>query len=188
MTYYPDPFDPDDWRHMSRAVIVILAFVLLVFAAASIAPSTAQGHALQAWECRSLAYERAPNGERYAWLRRCVAYRRAHADAHRRAAVAKRCASMSPRATRAKCVELGRSAMPLSWTVDPAYHRLIRAESGWNPRAVNPSSGACGLHQFLPCRAFGSLRVQGDAGYRYIRARYGSPAAAWAHHRRNGWY
>lgn len=28
---------------------------------------------------------------------------------------------------------------------------IVRAESGWNPNAVNRSSGACGLGQQLPC-------------------------------------
>lgn len=166
---------------MKRIILIIMLIMLAL-------PASAQAHSLQAWQCHGLAYQRAGNGERYAWKQRCIAYRRGHAEAHHRAAVAARCAAISARASRFECVELGRSRMPLSWTVDRSYHELIRRESGWNPRAVNPSSGACGLHQFLPCRAFGSVREQGDAGYRYIRERYGSPAAALRFHHRNGWY
>lgn len=28
---------------------------------------------------------------------------------------------------------------------------IVQQESGWNPNAVNPTSGACGLGQQLPC-------------------------------------
>jgi hypothetical protein len=32
---------------------------------------------------------------------------------------------------------------------------LVQKESGWNPNAVNKSSGACGLAQALPCSKLG---------------------------------
>ncbi|MBP6038231.1 MAG: G5 domain-containing protein [Candidatus Saccharimonas sp.] len=69
---------------------------------------------------------------------------------------------------------------------------LIQKESGWNPNALNASSGACGLVQALPCSKLGpnwndpivALRW-GDA---YVKGRYGGWAGAydfWVSHR---WY
>ena len=66
---------------------------------------------------------------------------------------------------------------------------VISGELGWNPTAVNPSSGAFGLFQFNP--SWGTLQeylpsrspapyIQALAGMAYIKARYGSPSAAWA--------
>lgn len=75
---------------------------------------------------------------------------------------------------------------------------IIGKESGWNPTATNPSSGAYGLFQFNPMggNTLGSYlpdrnpdpAVQADAGARYIKDRYGSPTAAKAFWERNGWY
>lgn len=69
---------------------------------------------------------------------------------------------------------------------------LIRRESGCNPYARNPSSGACGVAQELPCGKSGcslgdgACQVKWMAGY--ISARYGSWAAAVQFHDRNNWY
>ncbi|QBZ72706.1 tape measure protein [Gordonia phage GodonK] len=72
---------------------------------------------------------------------------------------------------------------------------IIGKESTWNPTAVNPSSGAWGLFQFL-----GSTKdsyypsndpdpyKQAQAGARYMRDRYGSPTKAKAFWEANGWY
>lgn len=75
---------------------------------------------------------------------------------------------------------------------------IIQKESGWNPTATNPSSGAYGLFQFNPMGGntlAGYLpdrnpnpAVQADAGARYMKDRYGSPTAAKAFWERNGWY
>lgn len=75
---------------------------------------------------------------------------------------------------------------------------IIGKESGWNPTATNPSSGAYGLFQFNPMGGntlAGYLpdrnpnpAVQADAGARYIKDRYGSPTAAKAFWEKNGWY
>lgn len=70
--------------------------------------------------------------------------------------------------------------------------QLIQKESGWNPRALNSSSGACGLVQALPCSKLGpewydpvvALRW-GDS---YVKNRYGSWAGAVSHSHANGWY
>lgn len=73
------------------------------------------------------------------------------------------------------------------WTY---LEKLWEKESDWDPNAVNPSSGACKIPQALPCSKIkdGSLRGQILWGLRYIKSRYGSPAAAWRHSQRTGWY
>lgn len=81
-----------------------------------------------------------------------------------------------------------RAHLPIRWAYDPAAIELLRRESTWNPRAVNSSSGACGLFQFLPCRCWPALHAQVACGWLYIRSRYGSPSGAIAHHNRAGWY
>lgn len=69
---------------------------------------------------------------------------------------------------------------------------LIRRESNCNPNAVNPSSGACGVAQELPCGKSGcsigdgACQVKWMAGY--VEARYGSWAGAVAFHNANNWY
>ena len=74
-----------------------------------------------------------------------------------------------------------------------ALNRLWQKESGWNPNAVNKSSGAWGIAQILPSahpdvRRNNDGRAQIDWGLNYILKRYGSPAAAWAHSQRTNWY
>ena len=68
---------------------------------------------------------------------------------------------------------------------------LWNRESGWNPYAVNPSSGAYGIPQSLghghPYN-LGDYKAQIIWGLNYIAGRYGSPGAAWAHETRFGWY
>jgi resuscitation-promoting factor RpfB len=69
---------------------------------------------------------------------------------------------------------------------------IVQRESGWNPNAVNASSGACGLAQALPCskvpgnplNPVDSLRWQ----YGYVNARYGGYAGAYAFWQINHWY
>lgn len=71
-------------------------------------------------------------------------------------------------------------------------YELIMAESGCNPNAVNPSSGACGLGQQLPCGKWphkwndpigGIIDMQG-----YVFARYGSWANANSFQKANNYY
>ncbi|MCF3941317.1 tape measure protein [Gordonia tangerina] len=72
---------------------------------------------------------------------------------------------------------------------------IVDHESGWNPLAVNPQSGAFGLFQFLgetqrqylPDRNTDPA-VQGQAGKRYIGDRYGDPVNARAFWEKNHWY
>lgn len=68
---------------------------------------------------------------------------------------------------------------------------LWQRESGWNPYAVNPSSGAYGIPQALgkghPYN-LGDWMAQIRWGLRYIFGRYGSPLGAWLHEQQAGWY
>ncbi|GAA0945759.1 lytic transglycosylase domain-containing protein [Actinocorallia libanotica] len=74
--------------------------------------------------------------------------------------------------------------------------RLWTRESGWNHLARNPSSGAHGIPQALPGSKMGGIaadwrtnpETQIKWGLRYIKGRYGTPCAAWAHFGASGWY
>jgi hypothetical protein len=71
--------------------------------------------------------------------------------------------------------------------------RLWDRESGWDPYAVNPGSGAYGIPQALPSAhghpyALGDWKAQIRWGRRYILRRYGTPCAALAHETANDWY
>lgn len=69
---------------------------------------------------------------------------------------------------------------------------IVNRESSWNPSAVNPSSGACGLAQALPCSKLGpnwndpvtALKWQ----YSYVQQRYGGYAGAYSFWLKNHWY
>lgn len=69
---------------------------------------------------------------------------------------------------------------------------IVNRESSWNPNAVNPSSGACGLAQALPCSKLGpnwndpvtALKWQ----YEYVKQRYGGYAGAYNFWTVNHWY
>jgi hypothetical protein len=70
---------------------------------------------------------------------------------------------------------------------------LWQRESGWNPRAHNPSSGAHGIPQALPGSKMGpgwwsDFKVQIRWGLAYLRGRYGGPCGGWAHSQAVGWY
>jgi hypothetical protein len=84
--------------------------------------------------------------------------------------------------------QLGRYAWDFS-QMSPLYSLWMK-ESGWNPNAVNPTSGAAGIAQSLGhgAVALGDWKGQIDWGMNYIKGRYGSPAAAWAHEVANNWY
>jgi hypothetical protein len=78
----------------------------------------------------------------------------------------------------------------------PCLDKLFTKESGWNPKARNKSSGAYGVPQALPgnkMAAFGadwqtSVATQVKWGISYIKNRYKTPCAAWAHSQSTGWY
>lgn len=78
-----------------------------------------------------------------------------------------------------------------------AWMELVMRESSGNPQAVNPSSGAFGLGQFLGTTAdayapFGAKSSdpvkQIQAMAKYIADRYGDPSAALAFHDSHNWY
>lgn len=74
--------------------------------------------------------------------------------------------------------------------------KLWNRESGWSPSAHNKSSGAHGIPQSLPASKMRSAGAdyytngytQIRWGLGYIKGRYGSPAKAWTHSQRKGWY
>ena len=77
-----------------------------------------------------------------------------------------------------------------------AINSIIRRESGWNPRAINPSSGAYGLPQSLP----GSKMKSAGSDWRsnpvtqlkwmrkYVNGRYGGAQKALAWWNSHHWY
>lgn len=73
---------------------------------------------------------------------------------------------------------------------------LWNAESGWNHKASNRSSGAYGIPQALPGSKMASAgsdwrtnpQTQINWGLRYIESRYGTPCGAWSHFKRKHWY
>lgn len=74
------------------------------------------------------------------------------------------------------------------WAVDS----IVSRESGWNPNAVNASSGACGLGQQLPCGKWAGAWNDPVAALRaqhgYVVERYGSYSGAVAFWNANHWY
>jgi len=71
-----------------------------------------------------------------------------------------------------------------------AFDQIVIHESGWDPKAVNPNGGACGLFQALPCSKMGGtdLEDQIKFGFNYIKSRYGTPKEAWAFWKEHNWY
>jgi TP901 family phage tail tape measure protein len=78
------------------------------------------------------------------------------------------------------------------------FNSLEMSEAGWNPRAVNPESGAAGLAQALPPSKYpkGAWPYQGPESAKkqlewmvgYVKDRYQTPANAWSEHLAKGWY
>jgi Transglycosylase SLT domain len=74
--------------------------------------------------------------------------------------------------------------------------QLWSRESGWNPQAANPYSGAFGIPQALPGSKMASAgadwatnpATQIRWGLGYIREMYGSPCGAWSHEVATGAY
>jgi hypothetical protein len=73
---------------------------------------------------------------------------------------------------------------------------LWEQESGWNPAAYNSASGAYGIPQAVPGSKMASAGADWQTsaatqirwGLGYIKARYGSPCAAWSQESSAGWY
>lgn len=71
-----------------------------------------------------------------------------------------------------------------------AFDKVITVESEWDPNAVNPETGACGIGQALPCKKMPDHSITGQLSWviTYIANRYGSPQAAWHHELAYNWY
>lgn len=65
-------------------------------------------------------------------------------------------------------------------------------ENGFNPYAINPTSGACGLSQALPCKKMdcklGDIDCDLNWQKEYISGRYGTVSKTLQFWRLNGWY
>ena len=83
-------------------------------------------------------------------------------------------------------------ASGISQDVWPLVDYLVSRESGWNPNAVNKSSGACGLGQQLPCGKWPHQWNDPIGGLidmnSYVVGRYGSWQNAVNHSKNVGWY
>lgn len=73
-----------------------------------------------------------------------------------------------------------------------AVNTIVNWESSWRTDAVEPTTGACGLLQELPCGKSGCslsdtvcILSWGDS---YVTSRYGGWQAAVSFHLANGWY
>lgn len=84
------------------------------------------------------------------------------------------------------------------WTLQD-YNDLVKLwqkESGWNAKAKNKKSGACGIPQAHPCKKmkkYGkdyktNCKVQIKWGLDYIKKRYKTPSKAWKHFKKKRWY
>jgi resuscitation-promoting factor RpfB len=88
----------------------------------------------------------------------------------------------------------GRIAAERGWDGDQwdALFNLWEREAHFNPAAVNPSSGACGIPQAYPCSKLPGFPNDPEAqirwGLNYIANRYGTPVNAWAYWQRNHSY
>jgi hypothetical protein len=103
-------------------------------------------------------------------------------------------------ATPAEAQEIAQELMPsYGFSVADQFSCLYdiwERESGWEWDAENTASAAYGIPQSLPASKmamFGSdyltdATTQIKWGLEYIKDRYGSPAAAWAHETADGWY
>jgi hypothetical protein len=130
----------------------------------------------------------------------------AHAAAAR-AAAARAAAARAEKARRIAATAPVRSGDPRSiarqllaargWSGQfSCLNSLWQRESGWNPRAMNPSSGAYGIPQALPGGKMSSAgadwrtnpATQIRWGLSYIASTYRTPCGAWAHSQSHGWY
>lgn len=73
-----------------------------------------------------------------------------------------------------------------------SWELLGTKESGWNPYAINSSSGACGIPQSLPCSKMECERWDYECQIKwmanYIENRYGNPTKALTFHFEKNWY
>lgn len=87
------------------------------------------------------------------------------------------------------------AGVPQSWATSQTLYKIIQHESGFNPRAQNPTSTAYGMFQFLNqtwatvnCVKTSDAYQQSVCGLRYIERRYHTPNAAWKFWTEHHWY
>ncbi|GCD38091.1 hypothetical protein OEIGOIKO_05901 [Streptomyces chrestomyceticus JCM 4735] len=76
------------------------------------------------------------------------------------------------------------------------FSNIVERESGWDPTATNPSSGAYGLVQAQPGSKMASAgadwktnpETQIKWGLDYMNSTYGSPCDAWKFWQSHNWY
>ena len=130
--------------------------------------------------------------------RRAAAARQA-AERQRRAAEQRRQAAARRKTMSGTPQQIAMAMLPsYGWSSSEfsCLNSLWEQESGWNPYAANPSSGAYGIPQALPGSKMASAGTdwQSNAatqirwGLGYIQATYGSPCGAWSHESSAGWY
>lgn len=80
----------------------------------------------------------------------------------------------------------------ITWNSDEwkYFQKIIYKESRWNPQAFNPSTNAYGLGQLINSKRYTKDMPykQINAAVKYIYNRYKTPALAWKHHIKWGWY
>jgi len=144
--------------------------------------------------------------------RKRAAQRRARLAAQRRAAAAAAAAAAASSAGQSSGGDPGTASVPTGspqqiamamlgsygWSSSEfsCLDQLWTRESGWNPQAANPYSGAFGIPQALPGSKMASAgadwatnpATQIRWGLGYIRELYGSPCGAWSHELATGAY
>jgi transglycosylase-like protein with SLT domain len=139
-------------------------------------------------------------------VKHAAAARRAAEVAARRAAEQARTAAEGRRQAAAQGTAMSGTPQQIAMAMLASYgwssrefsclNSLWEQESGWNPYASNPSSGAYGIPQALPGSKMASAGPdwQNDPatqirwGLGYIKGTYGSPCAALSHESSAGWY
>ncbi|HEX5190875.1 MAG TPA: transglycosylase SLT domain-containing protein [Streptosporangiaceae bacterium] len=149
--------------------------------------------ALVARQAMSERYAKAVLAARHAAVRRAAEETATRAAERRRQAAARRQApSGTPQ-------QIAIAMLPgFGWSSSEfgCLNSLWEHESGWNPYASNPSSGAYGIPQALPGSKMATAgpdwqsnpATQIKWGLGYIKSTYGSPCAAWSHESSSGWY
>ena len=105
----------------------------------------------------------------------------------------------SAAANQATAKQLATSMGHADWTTGQQWSDWVALwdqESGWSATAKNPSSGAFGIPQALPASKMASAGSDWETnpatqikwGITYIAQTYGSPSAAEAHEKADGWY
>lgn len=197
-------------RRIAVGAAIALATLTGLLAGAAIDTNAAAHHTnpYRAACAKQLKHHGYPGTGITAWRKAFISCLRARTRAHARYIAVRRCRSvglgMPLSVCRAYVDAARRERLPVAWAYDPALHRLIQRESGFDKNAVNDSSNACGFGQHLPCpwkftvvgwsngrrieRVHATPTQIARRGLRYIDGRYYTPGGAWrfwlAHH----WY